>query len=139
MTLANMRKNGDSRPDHVRRATSGAVALRRFQDAVTANPHARPRPSMALSATSEAGFPLFADGKVIGAIGCTLSEDLLACQTSAVSVEQQKATAVTTQRDFHLMCPVRVERRRTKGWRIPENTIYVGRGTMLGCPFGLDD
>jgi hypothetical protein len=58
MTLANMRENGDSRPDHMRRATSGAVALRGFQDAVTANPQARPRPSMALSAASAAGFPL---------------------------------------------------------------------------------
>jgi len=52
MTLANMRENGDSRPDHMRRATSGAVALRGFQDAVTANPQARPRPSMALSAAA---------------------------------------------------------------------------------------
>ena len=26
----------------------------------------------------------------------------------------------------------RVQRKRTKGWRMPPNTIYVGRGSMWG-------
>lgn len=30
------------------------------------------------------------------------------------------------------MNPVRVQRRRTKGWRMPENTVYVGRGSKWG-------
>lgn len=30
--------------------------------------------------------------------------------------------------------PVRVQRRRTKGWRMPPNTVYVGRGTVWGNP-----
>lgn len=30
--------------------------------------------------------------------------------------------------------PHRVQRRRTKGWRMPENTLYVGRGTIFGNP-----
>lgn len=28
--------------------------------------------------------------------------------------------------------PVRIQRKRTKGWRMPPNTIYVGRPTMWG-------
>lgn len=31
--------------------------------------------------------------------------------------------------------PVRIQRKRTKGWRMPENTIYVGRPTKYGNPF----
>lgn len=33
------------------------------------------------------------------------------------------------------MTPQRIQRRRTKGWRMPENTVYVGRGTEWGNPF----
>jgi len=35
------------------------------------------------------------------------------------------------------MSPVRVQRKRTKGWRMPENTVYVGRGSRWGNPFGI--
>lgn len=31
--------------------------------------------------------------------------------------------------------PVRIQRKRTKGWKMPENTVYVGRPTMWGNPF----
>ncbi|MBM0203245.1 DUF4326 domain-containing protein [Micromonospora sp. STR1s_5] len=36
--------------------------------------------------------------------------------------------------------PKRIQRRRTAGWRMPENTIYVGRPTRYGNPFraGVD-
>jgi hypothetical protein len=30
---------------------------------------------------------------------------------------------------------VRIQRKRVKGWRMPENCIYVGRGTIWGNPF----
>lgn len=33
--------------------------------------------------------------------------------------------------------PARVQRKRTKGWRMPENTIYVGRPTKYGNPLKL--
>ena len=33
------------------------------------------------------------------------------------------------------MKPKRIQRKRTKGWRMPENTIYVGRPTKFGNPF----
>lgn len=33
--------------------------------------------------------------------------------------------------------PVRVQRQRTKGWRMPPNTVYVGRGSKWGNPFAL--
>jgi hypothetical protein len=29
----------------------------------------------------------------------------------------------------------RIQRRRTKGWRKPENAVYVGRPTLYGNPF----
>ena len=31
--------------------------------------------------------------------------------------------------------PSRIWRRRTKGWRMPPNTVYVGRPTKWGNPF----
>lgn len=31
--------------------------------------------------------------------------------------------------------PIRVQRRRVKGWKMPSNTVYVGRGTKWGNPY----
>lgn len=31
--------------------------------------------------------------------------------------------------------PVRIQRKRTKGWRMPPNAVYVGRPTAFGNPF----
>lgn len=31
--------------------------------------------------------------------------------------------------------PIRIQLRRTKGWRMPENTVKVDRSTKLGNPF----
>ena len=37
------------------------------------------------------------------------------------------------------MNPVRIQRKREKGWKMPPNTVYVGRPTKWGNPFtGLD-
>lgn len=33
------------------------------------------------------------------------------------------------------MMPHRIQRKRTKGWKMPPNTIYVGRGSRWGNPF----
>ncbi|MFF2228988.1 DUF4326 domain-containing protein [Streptomyces globisporus] len=33
--------------------------------------------------------------------------------------------------------PVRIQRRRTKGWRAPEGAVYVGRGTRWGNPWAV--
>jgi hypothetical protein len=30
--------------------------------------------------------------------------------------------------------PIRIQRKRTKGWKMPENTVYVGRGSPWGNP-----
>lgn len=30
--------------------------------------------------------------------------------------------------------PVRIQRRRTRGWKMPPNTVYVGRPTKWGNP-----
>lgn len=34
--------------------------------------------------------------------------------------------------------PQRIQRQRTKGWRMPANTVYVGRPSKWGNPFVLD-
>lgn len=31
--------------------------------------------------------------------------------------------------------PKRIQRRRVKGWKMPENTVYVGRGSKWGNPY----
>jgi len=31
--------------------------------------------------------------------------------------------------------PHRIQRKRTKGWKMPRNTVYVGRGSKWGNPF----
>lgn len=33
------------------------------------------------------------------------------------------------------MTPKRVQRSRAKGWRMPPNTVYVGRPTRFGNPY----
>lgn len=33
--------------------------------------------------------------------------------------------------------PKRIQRKRTKGWRMPPNTVYVGRPTVYGNPFRI--
>ena len=35
--------------------------------------------------------------------------------------------------------PKRIQRQRTKGWRMPEGAIYVGRPTVWGNPFDWRD
>lgn len=31
--------------------------------------------------------------------------------------------------------PIRIQRQLVKGWKMPENTVYVGRGTKWSNPF----
>lgn len=35
--------------------------------------------------------------------------------------------------------PKRIQRQRTKGWRMPAGCVYVGRPTKWGNPFAHDD
>lgn len=35
--------------------------------------------------------------------------------------------------------PKRIQRKRTKGWRIPKGAVYVGRPTRWGNPYRLTD
>lgn len=32
---------------------------------------------------------------------------------------------------------VRVQRKRSRGWKMPENTVYVGRPSLFGNPFDV--
>jgi hypothetical protein len=34
--------------------------------------------------------------------------------------------------------PKRIQRKRTKGWKMPENTVYVGRPTFWGNPWTVE-
>ena len=34
--------------------------------------------------------------------------------------------------------PIRIQRKRTSGWRMPENTVYVGRGSRFGNHFTVE-
>lgn len=33
--------------------------------------------------------------------------------------------------------PIRIQRQRTKGWKMPDGAVYVGRPTQWGNPFVL--
>lgn len=35
--------------------------------------------------------------------------------------------------------PERIQRRRTAGWRMPDNAVYVGRPTEWGNPFAVGE
>ncbi len=35
--------------------------------------------------------------------------------------------------------PIRIQRKRTKGWKMPKNTIYVGRPGKWGNPISVAD
>lgn len=35
--------------------------------------------------------------------------------------------------------PVRIQRQRTKGWRMPEGAVYVGRPSLFGNPWSIAD
>ncbi|MBC2741564.1 MAG: DUF4326 domain-containing protein [Desulfosarcina sp.] len=35
--------------------------------------------------------------------------------------------------------PKRIQRKRIKGWRMPPNTVYVGRGSKWGNPHRVDE
>ncbi|AMS03880.1 hypothetical protein SEA_BAXTERFOX_70 [Gordonia phage BaxterFox] len=37
-----------------------------------------------------------------------------------------------------MTAPQRIQRRRTKGWRMPEGAVYVGRPTRWGNPWRVD-
>lgn len=37
------------------------------------------------------------------------------------------------------MSPQRVQRKRTKGYRLPEGAVYVGRPTVFGNPYRVGD
>jgi hypothetical protein len=35
--------------------------------------------------------------------------------------------------------PIRIQRKRTKGWKMPENTVFVGRGSRFGNPWRIGE
>lgn len=45
---------------------------------------------------------------------------------------------MTPPRGTHTAGPMRVQRKRTKGWKKPNDAVYVGRGTQWGNPFRIN-
>ena len=37
-----------------------------------------------------------------------------------------------------MTAPRRIQRKRTKGWKMPEGAVYVGRPSIFGNPFPVD-
>jgi len=35
--------------------------------------------------------------------------------------------------------PIRIQRKRTKGWKMPANAVYVGRPTKWGNPYKINE
>ena len=35
--------------------------------------------------------------------------------------------------------PKRIQRKRTKGWRMPKGAVYVGRPSLFSNPFSVED
>ena len=42
-------------------------------------------------------------------------------------------------RQMSIIQPVRIQRKRVKGWRMPPNTVYVGRPSKWGNPWRVYD
>lgn len=38
-----------------------------------------------------------------------------------------------------MTAPIRIQRKRTRGWKMPPNTVYVGRGSRWGNPWTADN
>ena len=49
----------------------------------------------------------------------------------------EQGTGVAVGSSALLGVPHRVQRKRSKGWRMPPNTVYVGRPTRFGNPFNF--
>jgi len=52
--------------------------------------------------------------------------------------ESKASTTKITEGTKEVQKPVRIQRRRVKGWRMPANTLCVTRPGVFGNPFGGD-
>lgn len=62
--------------------------------------------------------------------------DGIATKMSSIAGKLEKAFRI----ESHNPPPIRIQRKRTKGWKMPDNTVYVGRPTKWGNPYivGID-
>jgi hypothetical protein len=49
--------------------------------------------------------------------------------------QSEEGKPMTTEGHAGERCPKRIQRKRMKGWKMPPNTVYVGRPTKFGNPF----
>ena len=47
--------------------------------------------------------------------------------------------AATQNQGRDMSAPKRIQRKRTKGWRMPKGAVYVGRPTKWGNPYNIGD
>lgn len=78
-------------------------------------------------------YATYAPCPVCNGSGIASCCDEAGARSSETPIEVREAAA-KGQRDGE---PLRVQRQRTKGWRMPPNTVYVGRPTRWGNPFRL--
>ena len=64
-----------------------------------------------------------------GSCSCHINPPCYSCMNSYLACQKCGLDA----RDYKK--PIRIQRQRTKGWRMPENTVYVGRPTKWGNPY----
>ena len=43
------------------------------------------------------------------------------------------------QQETEIVKPKRIQRKRAKGWKAPDGAQYVGRGSMWGNPFTIEN
>jgi hypothetical protein len=53
--------------------------------------------------------------------------------------ERMQGRAASGHEPVVMNSPTRIQRKRIKGWRMPPNTVYVGRRSRWGNPYKIGD
>ena len=59
------------------------------------------------------------------------------CREAADEIRRLRQ-ALSSERERYASAPRRIQRKRAKGWKMPENTVYVGRPSRFGNRFVVD-
>ncbi len=99
-------------------------------------PNAIPRTATAIIKVRRRNFGTRIDRSPVGFVGSYLRDarfaKILGSARKGRSRRDSRA-GLLTRMGYRM--PVRIQRKRTKGWRMPENTVCVTRGTRWGNPF----
>jgi len=79
-------------------------------------------------------------------VSAGLRKDVIAYKEGSIhmikkidDMEDQPKPMTHLVRAMSTSMPQRIQRRRTKGWKMPEGTVYVGRPSLFGNPFTVED